>query len=100
MAMAIARNQPNHYIVGFNHKLVELNVSPTMRLDSAIAALRKHNWNGGSTDCAKTYEEALSRRLDVDKFEQFTALLDAPPQTNPGLERLMAVKAPWDTTPA
>lgn len=68
MAMAIARNQPNHYIVGFNHKLVELNVSPTMRLDSAIAALRKHNWNGGSTDCAKTYEEALSRRLDVDKF--------------------------------
>ena len=39
-------------------------------------------------------------RLDADKFEQFTALLDAPPQTNPGLERLMAVKAPWDTTPA
>ena len=26
---------------------------------------------------------------------QFTAMLDAPPGPNPGLERLMAVKAPW-----
>ncbi|MDQ3058829.1 MAG: DUF1778 domain-containing protein [Pseudomonadota bacterium] len=34
-------------------------------------------------------------RLDADKFRQFNELLDAPP----GLERLMAVKAPW-LTPA
>jgi uncharacterized protein (DUF1778 family) len=34
-------------------------------------------------------------RLDDEKFRQFTALLDAPPAANPGLERLMAVKAPW-----
>jgi uncharacterized protein (DUF1778 family) len=33
--------------------------------------------------------------LDADKFKQFTALLDAP-APNPGLERLMAVKAPWN----
>ena len=33
--------------------------------------------------------------LDNSKFKQFTALLDAPPAANPGLERLMAVKAPW-----
>jgi uncharacterized protein (DUF1778 family) len=38
--------------------------------------------------------------LDADKFRQFTALLDAPPGPNPGLERLMAVKAPWNTGPA
>lgn len=38
--------------------------------------------------------------LDADKFRQFTALLDAPPGPNPGLERLMAVKAPWNTDPA
>lgn len=36
-------------------------------------------------------------RLDTEKFEQFVAMLDAPPKPNPGLERLMAVKAPWDT---
>jgi len=33
--------------------------------------------------------------LDIDKFRQFAQLLDAPPDYNPGLERLMAVKAPW-----
>lgn len=39
-------------------------------------------------------------RLEADKFKQFVALLDAPPQSNPGLERLMGVKAPWDAKPA
>jgi uncharacterized protein (DUF1778 family) len=33
--------------------------------------------------------------LDDEKFRQFTAMLDAPVQGNPGLERLLAVKAPW-----
>lgn len=34
-------------------------------------------------------------RLDAERFRQFTALLDAPVEPNPGLERLQAVKAPW-----
>ena len=38
--------------------------------------------------------------LDAEKFRQFTTLLDAPPAANPGLERLMAVKAPWENGPA
>lgn len=38
--------------------------------------------------------------LDADKFQQFTVLLDAPPSANPGLKRLMAVKAPWSSGPA
>ena len=33
--------------------------------------------------------------LDADRFRQFTEMLDAPPSHNPGLERLMAVTAPW-----
>lgn len=33
--------------------------------------------------------------LDAARFEQFTALLDAPPRPNPGLKRLLAVPAPW-----
>ena len=37
--------------------------------------------------------------LDAEKFRQFTAMLDAPPGPNLGLERLMAVKAPWNTGP-
>lgn len=35
--------------------------------------------------------------LDDEKFKQFTELLDAPAESNAGLERLMAVKAPWRT---
>ncbi|MBK5914010.1 DUF1778 domain-containing protein [Rhodocyclus purpureus] len=38
--------------------------------------------------------------LDAEKFRQFTEMLDAPPQANPGLERLLAVKAPWATDAA
>lgn len=33
--------------------------------------------------------------LDADRLRQFIELLDAPPASNPGLERLMAVKTPW-----
>lgn len=35
--------------------------------------------------------------LNTEQFKQFTALLDAPPASNLGLERLMAIKAPWNT---
>lgn len=34
-------------------------------------------------------------QLDAAQLRQFTALLDAPPAANPGLERLMAVQPPW-----
>lgn len=34
-------------------------------------------------------------QLDDEKCRRFTAMLDAPPKTNSGLERLMNVKAPW-----
>jgi uncharacterized protein (DUF1778 family) len=38
--------------------------------------------------------------LDDKKYRQFTKLLDAPAAHNPGLERLMAVKAPWSSAKA
>lgn len=34
-------------------------------------------------------------RLDDRRFEMFMQQLDAPPAPNAGLERLMAVQAPW-----
>ena len=34
---------------------------------------------------------------NADQFKRFSAMLDAPPSSNPGLERLMAVTAPWRT---
>lgn len=50
--------------------------------------------------CARAQSVVLDQvffSLDSDKFKQFTAMLDAPPGPNPGLERLMAVKTPWDS---
>ncbi|WP_322030500.1 DUF1778 domain-containing protein [Paraburkholderia sp. J76] len=38
--------------------------------------------------------------LDEERFRQFTALLDARQDASSGLERLMAVKAPWNTDKA
>ena len=38
--------------------------------------------------------------LDADSFKQFIEMLDVSPARNPGLERLMAVDAPWDAVTA
>jgi uncharacterized protein (DUF1778 family) len=38
--------------------------------------------------------------LDDARFRKFTQLLDAPPAHNPGLDRLMAVQAPWSVAEA
>jgi len=48
--------------------------------------------------CGKAQAALLDQlffSLHEAKFREFTALLDAPLAPNPGLERLMAVKAPW-----
>jgi uncharacterized protein (DUF1778 family) len=39
-------------------------------------------------------------QLSNKTFNDFVALMDAPLTHNAGLERLMAVKAPWQTTSA
>ena len=34
--------------------------------------------------------------VDAERFERFVAALDAPPASNPRLQRLMTRKAPWE----
>ena len=51
--------------------------------------------------CERAQSVVLDRvffSLDASGFEQFNALLDATPAPNAGLERLMAVQAPWAKT--
>ncbi len=51
--------------------------------------------------CEKAQSVLLDQvffRLDREHFEKFRAQLDAPVAANPGLARLLAVKAPWDAT--
>ncbi len=50
--------------------------------------------------CDKAQSVVLDQvffNLDSEKFRRFTEMLDAPPAVNPGLERLLAVNAPWVT---
>lgn len=35
--------------------------------------------------------------MNAQDFQRFMVLLDAPPAANPGLERLLATRAPWDS---
>ena len=49
--------------------------------------------------CERAKEVVLDQtffRLDEKQYKQFVAMLDAPLMPNPGLERLLAVKAPWE----
>ncbi len=34
--------------------------------------------------------------VDAARFERFAAALDTPPAENPGLQKLLARKAPWE----
>ena len=49
--------------------------------------------------CREAESVLLDRRyfsLDAETFEEFTAMLDSPPASNPRLRRLLTEKAPWD----
>ena len=49
--------------------------------------------------CDKAKQAMLDQvffTLDAKALKQFTDWLDAPVTHNPGLEKLMAIKAPWN----
>ncbi len=51
--------------------------------------------------CARAQAVLLDQvffKLDEAGFREFNALLDSPPTPNPGLDRLLAVKAPWSAS--
>lgn len=51
------------------------------------------------TACARAREVLLEQvffQLDAERFKQFVDWLDAPLRPNEGLEKLMAVEAPWE----
>ncbi|MEA3643028.1 MAG: DUF1778 domain-containing protein [Lamprobacter sp.] len=81
---------------------INLRALPEQRdlIDQAASALGKNRSDFMlEAACERAQSVLLDRiffSLDTDKFQQFIALLDAPPTPNVGLERLMAIKAPWD----
>lgn len=84
---------------------INLRALPEQRdlIDQAAAALGKNRSDFMlEAACDRARSVLLDQvffSLDADKFEQFMALVDAPLAPNAGLERLLAVKAPWDVHP-
>lgn len=69
-------------------------------IDRAAAALGQ-NRSGFMLDTAVRAAESvlLDKRLftvDEATFDRFMARLDAPPQPNPALRKLLGTKAPWE----
>ena len=81
---------------------INLRALPEQRdlIDQAASALGKNRSDFMlEAACERAQSVLLDQvffRLDVDKFDQFVALLDAPQTPSADLERLMAVKAPWE----
>lgn len=70
MALACVKHQPNFWIGGFNHRMGELNILPSMRLDKVIKTILAFRW--GSTDASLPFKHAIEHKMAVDKFVVIT----------------------------
>jgi len=70
MCMVTARTEPWYHTVGFTSRLVDLDVSPKMRLDQVVKNIYRSDF--GRTDCAKPMVEALQNGWEVDVFVVYT----------------------------
>ena len=83
---------------------VNINLRASRRqrslIDRAAEALGKNRSDFMlDASCREAELVLLDRRyftLDAKRFQEFAALLDAPPGNNPRLRRLLTEKAPWD----
>jgi 60 kDa SS-A/Ro ribonucleoprotein len=69
MAMLIARTETNHFIGGFSARFVDLGITKSMRLDTAM---KKCQRDFGGTDCAIAIKHALEKKYPVDAFVVIT----------------------------
>ena len=85
---------------------INLRAKPEQRelIDQAAAMLGKNRSDFMlEAACERAQSVLLDQvffKLDDRRFKAFIQQLDTPPAPNEGLERLMAVKAPWKTAAA
>jgi 60 kDa SS-A/Ro ribonucleoprotein len=70
MALVTAKTEQNYLIRGFCDSLVDLKISPNMRLDQAMRATQNSSF--GSTDCSALIMDALNKKIPVDCFVIYT----------------------------
>lgn len=70
LALVTAATEPNHVIVGFSTELVQIDISPRMRINDVMRTISEMSF--GATDIGKPFEWARTRRLPVDAFVAYT----------------------------
>lgn len=83
---------------------INLRAHTEQQRDLIAQAARLLGKNRSDFMLEAAYEKAQGVMLDqvfftlkAQDFQRFCQLLKAPPAANPGLERLLATKAPWDS---
>ena len=82
---------------GISPKL-ETNV-PAQEAEKPLEVVEVNSVEMLEAACREAESVLLDRRyfnLNEETFRRFTAILDAPPKSNPRLARLLRTKAPWD----
>jgi uncharacterized protein (DUF1778 family) len=81
---------------------IDLRMTPAAKslLEQAAASRHKSVSEFMLDHALMAAEETLADRrlflLNDEQWAEFNRLLDAPPEDNPGLQRLRSHKAPWD----
>jgi 60 kDa SS-A/Ro ribonucleoprotein len=70
MAMVVAKVEKQSVIYGFSTHMIDLGISPKMRLDAVLTKMA--NWPGGGTDCSQPMLHALKEKIPVDAFVSVT----------------------------
>lgn len=66
LSLVTVATEPNSHVVGFATNLVELPITPSMRLDQVLHETSKRNF--GSTNPSAAIEWALRKNVPVDTF--------------------------------
>ena len=74
MALVTANVEPRYHLLGFSHRLVEVKISPKMRLDQAVDVIDAIPMGG--TDCALPMIWATSQIAHGIKPEAFSVYTD------------------------
>lgn len=70
LALVTARVEKEYVIKGFAQKLVDVKITPKMRLDDAIKEIGRYNYGG--TDASLPIRWALDNKIECDAFLNFT----------------------------
>lgn len=70
LALVTANVESDYEIRGFSHELVDVPISPRMRLDQAVKAIERVPMGG--TECSLPMLDAIRRNAKVDVFTVYT----------------------------